>query len=138
MRVLVVNAGSSSLKLRVLGDHDEIEADHTIERWNADDEATEVKQLLARSPDFDAIGHRVVHGGAEFRDAIRIDAETGRALLALSPLAPLHQPRAVSGIDLLRRLRPDSPQVACFDTAFHSSLSAAASTYALPQAWRDR
>jgi acetate kinase len=56
----------------------------------------------------------------------------------LSPLAPLHQPRAVAGIEQLRALYPDLPQVACFDTAFHASLPAAASTYALPQAWRDR
>ena len=138
MRVLIVNAGSSSLKLRVLGDNDEIEADHNIERWNADDEAAEVAELLRGLPAFDAIGHRVVHGGRAFRDAVRIDADTPGALLALSSLAPLHQPRAVAGIELLRGRSPDLPQVACFDTAFHATLSRAASTYALPQQWRDQ
>jgi acetate kinase len=79
-----------------------------------------------------------VHGGRQFRDPVLIDADTERALLALSSLAPLHQPRAVAGIDVLRRLYPDLPQVACFDTEFHTTLPAAASTYALPQHWRDR
>jgi acetate kinase len=138
MRVLIVNAGSSSLKLRVLGAHDEVEADHTIERWDGGRESSEVAALLDSMPAFDAIGHRVVHGGSDFRDAVRIGADTGVALLALSSLAPLHQPRAVAGIDLLRRLHPDLPQVACFDTAFHATLSDAASTYALPQQWRDQ
>jgi acetate kinase len=136
--VLVVNAGSSSLKLRVLGADDEIEADHDIERWDGDRASDDVAALLDTMPAFDAVGHRVVHGGSEFHDAVRIDAGTGAALLALTPLAPLHQPRAVAGIDLLRRLHPTIPQVACFDTSFHASLPESASTYALPQEWRDR
>jgi len=138
MRVLVVNAGSSSLKLRVLGPADEVEAEHDIERWDAGDEATDIAGLLSTTAPFDAVGHRVVHGGREFRHAIRIDAHTEQALLALSSLAPLHQPRAVAGIAQLRSLYPDVPQVACFDTAFHATMSAAASTYALPQPWRDQ
>jgi len=136
MWVLVVNAGSSSLKLRVLGDDDEVEAEHDIERWNVEDEATELAGLVGTLPAFQAVGHRVVHGGRQFREAVRIDAGTERALLALSSLAPLHQPRAVAGIALLRRLYPDLPQVACFDTAFHATMASAASTYALPNAWR--
>jgi acetate kinase len=139
MRVLIVNAGSSSLKLRVLGDDDEIEADHSVERWDAGDAAAEagVAELLSGMPAFDAVGHRVVHGGRDLRAAVRIDAGTAAVLAALSSLAPLHQPRAVAGIELLRRRYPDLPHVACFDTAFHATLSAAASTYALPQQWRD-
>jgi acetate kinase len=138
MWVLVVNAGSSSLKLRVLGDDDAVEAEHDLERWDAEDEATEVAGLVGSLPPFEAVGHRVVHGGRQFRAAVRVDAATERALLALSSLAPLHQPRAVAGIALLRRLYPDLPQVACFDTAFHATMTAAVSTYALPKAWRDQ
>jgi acetate kinase len=138
MRVLVVNAGSSSLKLRVLGDRDEVAAVHEIERWNADSEAGEISTFLDAVPRFDAIGHRVVHGGSDFRAATLVDAATEAALLALSSLAPLHQPRAVAGIHALRRIYPKIPQVVAFDTTFHSTLSPAASTYALPQEWRDQ
>jgi acetate kinase len=138
MHVLVVNAGSSSLKLRVLGERDEVLAERNIERWNAEDETTEVAGLLDAMPAFGAVGHRVVHGGREFRDAVLVDDDVERVLLGLSSLAPLHQPRAVAGMRLLRRLYPDLPQIACFDTAFHVTLSAAASTYALPQQWRDQ
>jgi acetate kinase len=138
MRVLVVNAGSSSLKLRVLGSRDEVEAAHDIERWKTEEEPVEVAGALDAMATFEAVGHRVVHGGHQFRDPVLIDADTERELLALSSLAPLHQPRAVAGIGLLRRLYPDLPQVACFDTAFHATLPVAAFTYALPQQWRDR
>jgi acetate kinase len=138
MRVLVVNAGSSSLKLRVLGSRDQVDAAHDIERWKTEEEAVELAGLLDTMATFEAVGHRVVHGGRQFRDPVLIDADTERDLLALSSLAPLHQPRAVAGIGLLRRLYPDLPQVACFDTEFHATLPAAASTYALPQQWRDR
>jgi acetate kinase len=61
-----------------------------------------------------------------------------RALLDLAPLAPLHQPRAIAGMRMIARLYPDSTQIACFDTAFHASLPAAAATYALPREWRER
>jgi acetate kinase len=138
MRVLVVNAGSSSLKLRVLDDHDELEAEHDVDRWEASDDRNELSTMLGSMPRFDAVGHRVVHGGNEFRSAVRIDAGVERALLDLAPLAPLHQPRAVAGIRMMGRLRPDLPQVACFDTAFHADLPAAAATYALPREWRER
>ncbi len=137
-RVLVVNAGSSSLKLRVLGAGDEIEAEHDIEQWSSADEEHDLATVLDGMPACDAVGHRVVHGGNQFRDAVRIDAGVEAALLALSSLAPLHQPRAVAGIRIMARLRPGLPQVACFDTAFHASMPAAAATYALPKAWREQ
>lgn len=138
MRVLVVNVGSSSLKLRVLGAGDDIEADHSLEAWTPDDPASALATALDALPAFDAVGHRVVHGGAEFRDAVRIDDAVEAALSALSSLAPLHQPRAVAAIHALRRLYPRLPQVACFDTAFHATLPPAAHTYALPRAWREQ
>jgi len=96
MRVLVVNAGSSSLKLRLLDDHDEIEAEHDVERWDETGDPSDVAAAIGSMPGFDAVGHRVVHGGNRFRDAVRIDADVERALLDLAPLAPLHQPRAVA------------------------------------------
>jgi acetate kinase len=67
-----------------------------------------------------------------------VNSGVERALLALSPLAPLHQQRAVEGMRALRNLLPGLPQVACFDTAFHATMPAAATTYALPKAWRDQ
>lgn len=138
MRVLVVNAGSSSLKLRLLGDHDEIETEHDVDRWDATEDAMEVLAALGSMREFDAVGHRVVHGGNQFRHAVRVDAGVERTLLELAPLAPLHQPRAVAGMRMISRLHPDTPQVACFDTSFHASLPVAAATYALPREWRER
>jgi acetate kinase len=138
MRVLVVNAGSSSLKLRLLGDDDDIEAEHNVERWDSADDANDASVALGSMPEFDAVGHRVVHGGNRFRDAVRVDADVERALLDLAPLAPLHQPRAVAGMRMISRVHPDALQVACFDTSFHASLPVAAATYALPREWRER
>jgi acetate kinase len=138
VRVLVVNAGSSSLKLRVLGAGDALEAEHDIERWDSTREADDLATVLDSMPACDAVGHRVVHGGNQFRDAVAVDTDVENALLALAPLAPLHQPRAVEGIRALARLRPGLPQVACFDTAFHASMPAAASTYAVPRRWNEQ
>jgi acetate kinase len=138
MRVLVVNAGSSSVKLRLLDDHDEVEAEHDVDRWDAVSEANELTAVVGAMRGFDAVGHRVVHGGNTFRSATRIDAGVERVLLELTPLAPLHQPRAVAGIRMLSELRPDVAQVACFDTAFHASMPEPASTYALPREWQER
>ena len=138
MRVLVVNAGSSSLKLRVLGPGDEAETAHDIADWDAANEATDVRDLLGTLAPVDAVGHRVVHGGSRFHSAERVDAAVEREIEALIPLAPLHQPRALAGIRLLSRLQPGVPQIACFDTAFHATLPAAAATYALPADWRAR
>jgi acetate kinase len=137
-RVLVVNAGSSSLKLRLLGPDDSVEAAHDIERWagNADPSALEPFEDALRAAD--AIGHRVVHGGDEFVEATVLDDAVIAHIEALTPLAPLHQPRALAAIRAVRAARPDVPAVACFDTAFHASMPPAASTYALPEEWRRR
>ena len=123
-RILVVNAGSSSLKLSLL-DHDD-----TLIAQPAD--PAELRGLPAP----DAVGHRVVHGGTEFVDPVRIDDEVERRLRALTDLAPLHQPKSLRGIDTLRKVYPEVPEVACFDTAFHAHLPDAAATYALPERWR--
>ena len=134
MRVLVVNAGSSSLKLRLLGPGDELEAEHDL----APDDGDALLAALADVPAPDAVGHRVVHGGARFSDAVLVDDDVVAALGELTDLAPLHQPAALAGMAAVGRALPDVPAVACFDTAFHATLPAAAATYALPREWRER
>jgi acetate kinase len=137
MPVLVVNAGSSSIKLRVLGPGGDVRASRDLEGWSGADASRDVAAFLDAAPTVDAVGHRVVHGGAEFTGPARITAEVERKLLELSPLAPLHQPRAVEGMRALTALRPALAQIACFDTAFHATIPAAATTYALPERWRE-
>ncbi|GGP75692.1 acetate/propionate family kinase [Saccharothrix coeruleofusca] len=132
MDVLVVNAGSSSLKLSVLGEDGEVLAQHHVERWDG------ASELDLRLPPVDAVGHRVVHGGSRFTAPVVITPVVRREIAALTELAPLHQPRALAGIDAALALLPDVPHVACFDTAFHRTLPAAAATYPLPGRWRAR
>lgn len=79
-----------------------------------------------------AVGHRVVHGGVRFTQPAKITTEVIAALAALSPLAPLHQPHNLKTIQILAQQRPELPQVACFDTAFHSTQPDAAQAFALP------
>lgn len=134
VNVLVVNAGSSSLKLGVLGDDGTVLAEHHVERWQGD--TGPLRDFLAHAPAVDAAGHRVVHGGSAFTSATVIDDEVRDEIEALTALAPLHQPRALAGIDAARELLPAVPHVACFDTAFHTTMPAAATTYAVPAAWQ--
>jgi acetate kinase len=121
MRILVVNAGSSSLKLRLLDAGDVIDGS-----WDA---------LPAELPHADVVVHRFVHGGKDFHSAVVIDDAVESALDALIPLAPLHQPKSLDALAEVRQLLPDAVQVACFDTAFHATLSESAATYALPREW---
>ena len=86
----------------------------------------------------DAVGHRVVHGGTEFDAPVLVDAAVIERLTALADLAPLHQPASLAALRSAMTALPGVPHVACFDTAFHAGLPAAASTYAVPAAWRDR
>jgi len=79
-----------------------------------------------------AVGHRVVHGGAEYSRPVRVDDTVFAALEKLTPLAPLHQPHNLAAIRALRETQPELPQVACFDTAFHRSHPQLADLYALP------
>jgi acetate kinase len=138
MRVLVVNAGSSTLKLRIVADDDTIAGAVDVDPWDGHGAATEVEALLDAAGGVDAVGHRVVHGGRDLRAPTLVDAEVEAAVARLVPLAPLHQPRALAALAEARRAAPDVPHVACFDTAFHATLGAAARTYALPREWRTR
>jgi acetate kinase len=81
-----------------------------------------------------AVGHRVVHGGRKFAAPVRIDATVLAEFRSLIPLAPLHQPHALHAIHAVTALRPDMPQVACFDTAFHRTMSDLTRRYAIPRA----
>lgn len=121
--VLVVNAGSTSLKLSVVA------PDGSAERLESLEDAAG-RELLAA-------GHRVVHGGARFRDPVVINDEVEATIRELTTLAPLHNAPALRGIDAARRALPELPQVAVFDTAFHADLPPEASTYAVPARWRD-
>ena len=123
MRVLVVNAGSSSLKVRLL---------------HNDDLHASYDELPDPAPEVDAVGHRVVHGGTRYVEPVIIDDTIERGLRELCDLAPLHQPRSLAGIEAARKLLPEVPHVACFDTAFHARMPAVASTYPLPAEWRRR
>jgi acetate kinase len=115
----VVNAGSTSLKLHVVDDH----------------ESRPLDSLEAALADVEAVAHRVVHGGGLREPALIDDAMQAR-LSELVELAPLHMAPAVDAIARARHLLPDVPHVAVFDTAFHATIPAFAATYALPAEWR--
>jgi acetate kinase len=137
-RVLVVNAGSSSLKLSVLGLANRILANLDIDPWHGEGPTAEMAAFVAGMDGIGAVGHRVVHGGSRFLDAVLIDDDVLAAIAGLADLAPLHQPRALAGIHATAALLPGVPAVACFDTAFHASMPETAASYALPGAWRER
>lgn len=145
MRVLVVNAGSSSLKLTLLaragaeGGEDVTVATRELQAPGAQVDRGALREALAAGlSDADAVGHRIVHGGERFRAAVVLDAGVEAELRALVDLAPLHQPRSLAALDAVSGELPGLPAVACFDTAFHATLPAAAATYAIPREWRER
>jgi acetate kinase len=84
------------------------------------------------------VGHRVVHGGVDYAAPVRVDPAVLEKLTALCPLAPLHQPHNLAGIRVVAALRPDLPQVACFDTAFHRAHPEVADWFALPRRFYDQ
>ena len=120
--VLVVNAGSVSLKLSVVG---------------TDGETTKVSSLAEAPDDVEAVAHRVVHGGSRFREPVLIDDAVELELAGLTELAPLHNTPALAAIREARRAFPQLPHVAVFDTAFHQTIPDRASTYALPLELRE-
>jgi acetate kinase len=139
LRVLVVNAGSSSLKLSLLGPGDEPLATHNLAAPRAEIDPGDLRAALDSGlGDAEAVGHRIVHGGRQFREAVLVDDAVRRALGELVDLAPLHQPKSLAALDAVSSALPRVPAVACFDTAFHATLSDAAATYALPGDWNAR
>jgi acetate kinase len=134
MRVLVVNAGSSSVKLRVVDEKDVLVASKDL--GPPDDGLAEALNDFVRDVDnVDVVGHRVVHGGPQFTTPVLVDDNVRDALEELNDLAPLHNPSALAGIDATRHLLVGVPEVACFDTAFHVTIPPAAATYAVPTEW---
>jgi acetate kinase len=138
LRVLVVNAGSSSLKLAVVEGGSELALERQHPALEGKALATALDEALADAGELDAAGHRVVHGGERFRSPARITEDMMGELLAETDLAPLHNPPALKAIEALGGLRPELPAVACFDTGFHSTLPPRAATYALPASWTER
>ena len=88
--------------------------------------------------DIDCVGHRVVHGGTQYQASVMVDAEVKQAIADLIPLAPLHNPANLKGIELMETLLGDIPQVAVFDTAFHHTLPEVAAIYPGPYAWKEQ
>jgi acetate kinase len=121
--MLIVNAGSSSLKLRLLGPDDVL-----LRSWD---------ELPDELPEVDVVVHRIVHGGTKFHAAVVIDDYVADSLRALTALAPLHQPKSLEAYDAVCARLPRATHVACFDTAFHASIPDAAATYALPREWNE-
>jgi acetate kinase len=138
VRVLVVNAGSSSLKVRLLDPDDTLLRQLDLPPPRRGEDNAELIDALAGVGPVDAVGHRIVHGGQRFREAVLVDAGVVAELHALIDLAPLHQPGSLAALDVVGQALPGVPSVACFDTAFHVTLPPAATTYALPAAWRKR
>jgi len=137
-RILVVNAGSSSLKLRVLDGSDTVVAGADLPPPRGPEDRPAVSVAVAGLGGVDAVGHRIVHGGTAFLGPVRLDERVIARIAGLTSLAPLHQPKALTALDAVTAAVPDLPAVASFDTAFHAHMPDAASTYALPAPWRQR
>jgi acetate kinase len=136
--VLVVNAGSSSLKLRVLGPGDAVTGALDLSSWDGSPGDPALRRFLdglGGQAGVGVVGHRVVHGGSRFTGPVLVDDAVLTGIAELTDLAPLHQPRALAGIEAARAALPGVPAVACFDTAFHATLPPAAACYALPLDW---
>ncbi|KAG1665699.1 Acetate kinase [Nymphon striatum] len=170
MKILVLNAGSSSIKYQLF----EMETESVLAKGLIDcigeneshlkhfwlDENNEkhdaqvsasipnhklgleqiVQQLhtsnVLKNPEsLSAIGHRVVHGGNLFQAPVLIDQHVMQSIKSMIPLAPLHNPANVEGIEVARKLLPNTPQVAVFDTAFHQTMPPEAYRYAIPEEW---
>jgi acetate kinase len=139
--ILVINCGSSSVKYRLVdpADHATVRGGIVERIGEPGGDAADHHEALRRVADdvdgagrkLTAVGHRVVHGGTRFTAPTVIDDEVVTAIRDLSPLAPLHNPANLAGIELARARYPDVPHVAVFDTAFHATLPAAAATYAV-------
>ena len=113
-------------------------ADREFEQPEGHLDEGQLASAIRDMPGIEAIGHRVVHGGQRYTRSVRLDAGVVRYLVTITDLAPLHLPAALAAISAARELLPRTPAVACLDTAFHSRMPDAASTYAIPEEWRTR
>ncbi|MER3435243.1 MAG: acetate kinase [Leptolyngbya sp. ERB_1_1] len=135
-------SGKAVLKVKANG----TKLEHTIE---SSDRATDTLQMLKtlsegetkviqHTYDIDVVGHRIVHGGQPYRQSVRIDQTVKEAIADLARFAPLHNPANLQGIEAIEQSLGNVPQVAVFDTAFHSTLSPAASIYPIPYEWYEK
>jgi len=168
MIILAVNAGSSSLKFQVLEMPSEIvKASGVCERIGLSQSMFTLKMdadkktfhhdfpthkeavvfllkvlideaIVSSLSDIKGVGHRVVHGGEAFKDAVLIDAHVKKAIDQVSDLAPLHNPANLMGIEAFEKVLDGVPQVAVFDTAFHQTMTEDAFMYATPYAWYEK
>jgi acetate kinase len=138
VRVLVVNAGSSSLKLSLLDAQNAIEHSADLPAGPGGLDTSGLAGVLPGWGEPDVVGHRIVHGGTMFTGPVLIDGAVREQLRDLTDLAPLHQPKSLAALDAVTALLPGVPAVACFDTAFHATIPPAAATYAVPREWRER
>jgi len=137
MNILVFNAGSSSLKARLIDPASgKALVEKKVERIADGQLEAAVTSVLAevKGQNIGAVAHRVVHGGARFTRAALLDDEAIAAIEACVPLAPLHNPANLAGIRAAKRALPDMPQIAVFDTAFHARMPRRATTYAIDPA----
>ncbi len=172
MKVLVINAGSSSLKYQLINmDNQEVLAKGLCERIGIDgsnlqhtnvakDQKVKIEKpmkdhadaiqmvidalinpehgVIKSMDEIGAVGHRVVHGGEYFADSFVIDGKVKQALEMCTPLAPLHNPPNIIGIEACEKIMPGVKQVAVFDTAFHQSMPPQAFMYALPYEYYEK
>ncbi|MGW4643311.1 acetate/propionate family kinase [Sphaerisporangium sp. NPDC004334] len=146
--ILVINSGSSSVKYELIdvegptrhqagkieriGEPGSPYPDHAAALEKV------AEEVAPHAGGLTAVGHRVVHGGAAFTGPVLIDDDVVKQIAEAVPLAPLHNPSNLAGIEVMRRLHPGLPQVAVFDTAFHSTLTPAARTYAIDREVAER
>ena len=136
MRVLVLNSGSSSIKYQLVdSESGERMAGGIVEEVVDHVAALRVVVAEVEHHPIEAIGHRVVHGGDVFSEPALVDDALVAVVRELVPLAPLHNPANIAGIEAARATWPTLPQVAVFDTAFHRTLPAPAHRYAVPGSW---
>lgn len=136
MRVLVVNAGSTTVKLSVLDRESEQFAITVEHETPAQAVAEGLDQVRAKGLlPVEGVGHRIVHGGARFTEGVRVTDEVMARLAELDELAPLHNPPALEALVEARKQLPDIPHVVAFDTAFHRSMTEVADTYPIPWEW---
>lgn len=146
MNVLVLNAGSSTLKYQFIStDPDRIKQDgderlsHGLVENPGPDALEHIIKSTQSAGQVDAVGHRVVHGGQRFSESTLITDEVFSAIEQITDLAPLHNPASVEGIRAARAFfGRDEPQVAVFDTAFHHTIPRHASLYAVPYEWYEK
>ena len=142
MNILVINCGSSSIKFSIFN----VEKDEQIFKSEIkifsiiENELEQISEILkkAGNPPINAIAHRVIHGGNKFHDSAIINDEVIAAIKSAIIFAPQHNPLALAGIAMAKKNWPNLQQIAVFDTAFHQTMPNYATTYAVPQEWRDK